>query len=278
MTGFGVSMGHHNPYQYKSYNQPGRGANNPYQQHYGMGLEQNHGHQGGRGGGKHGGHNSGGGYHNNSNHGGNNQSNNQGGNQGYQGFNQGSHHNNNSNSNSHNDRGNMNNHKKSPSDNNFQVDVRNLEENKETRTTVMVRNIPNKYSQKMLLDEVNVLVSGTYDFFYLPIDFNNNCNMGYAFINFLTPRDVANFIRNFDGKKWKKFISEKVCAVTFARIQGKSSLISRFQNSSLLSRDDHCRPLLFMSSGPQAGSPEPFPSPSPGFVGGGGDGGDGDEN
>ena len=40
------------------------------------------------------------------------------------------------------------------------------------RTTVMLRNIPNKYTQRMLLDEVNTLgFEGEYDFFYLPIDY-----------------------------------------------------------------------------------------------------------
>ena len=34
-----------------------------------------------------------------------------------------------------------------------------------------MRNIPNKYSQQMLLDEINTRHEGTYDFFYLPIDF-----------------------------------------------------------------------------------------------------------
>jgi hypothetical protein len=125
-----------------------------------------------------------------------------------------------------------------------------------------VRNIPNKYNQQMLLDEVNVQHEGTYDFFYLPIDFKNRCNVGYCFINFLEPRFIAPFVRSFNGQRWKSFNSEKVCAVSFARIQGKQAMIGRFQNSSLLEKDDEYRPLLFYSSGPDRGKPEPFPAAS----------------
>lgn len=123
-----------------------------------------------------------------------------------------------------------------------------------------MRNIPNKYNQAMLLEEVNVNHEGTYDFFYLPIDFKNKCNVGYCFINFMDPKSIAPFVREFNGQRWKSFNSEKVCAITFARIQGKQAMIARFQNSSLLEKDDEYQPLLFVSSGPEKGKPEPFPT------------------
>lgn len=42
---------------------------------------------------------------------------------------------------------------------------------RDTRTTVMIKNIPNKYTQRMLLQTIDKKFSGTYDFLYLPIDF-----------------------------------------------------------------------------------------------------------
>ena len=38
------------------------------------------------------------------------------------------------------------------------------------RTTIMVKNIPNKYTQDTLLEEFSVNHDKTFDFFYLPID------------------------------------------------------------------------------------------------------------
>lgn len=39
------------------------------------------------------------------------------------------------------------------------------------RTTLYIRNIPNKYTQRMLLEIIDKDISGDYDFFYLPIDY-----------------------------------------------------------------------------------------------------------
>ena len=114
--------------------------------------------------------------------------------------------------------------------------------------------------QTAVLEEMNEHFVGTYDFFYLPIDFKNKCNVGYAFVNFIDCRSVVPFFCKYNGRRWNHFNSEKVCAVAYARIQGKTSMISRFQNSSLMEKDGEYRPLLFQSSGPNAGKPERFPS------------------
>lgn len=129
------------------------------------------------------------------------------------------------------------------------------------RTTLMIRNIPNKYTQQMLLAEINAHHRGNYDFFYLPIDFKNKCNMGYAFINFMEAESIIPFYKEFDSQKWTNFNSEKVCAISYARLQGKQAMITRFQNSSLLEKHESYRPLVFTSSGANRGKPETFPAP-----------------
>ena len=67
-----------------------------------------------------------------------------------------------------------------------------------------------------------------YDFFYLPIDFKNNCNMGYAFINFVDSIFIVDFFYQYDGTKWTQFNSDKICKITYGRIQGKKALENNF--------------------------------------------------
>eukprot|EP00747_Dinoflagellata_sp_TGD_P122996 gnl/TRDRNA2_/TRDRNA2_173726_c0_seq1.p1 gnl/TRDRNA2_/TRDRNA2_173726_c0~~gnl/TRDRNA2_/TRDRNA2_173726_c0_seq1.p1 ORF type:complete len:556 (-),score=118.39 gnl/TRDRNA2_/TRDRNA2_173726_c0_seq1:69-1568(-) len=94
-------------------------------------------------------------------------------------------------------------------------------------TTVMLRNIPNRYTRNMLVDVLNVNYQDQFDFVYLPIDFNSGCNVGYAFINFSAPAPRQLFMTEFHGKVAKVvlpgFGSEKICQVTFARVQGRDA-------------------------------------------------------
>ncbi|KAM5587784.1 hypothetical protein ABKV19_006298 [Rosa sericea] len=135
----------------------------------------------------------------------------------------------------------------------FQLDLDKIVSGEDTRTTLMIKNIPNKYTSKMLLAAIDENHRGTYDFLYLPIDFKNKCNVGYAFINMLSPSHIIPFYEAFNGKKWEKFNSEKVASLAYGRIQGKAALVTHFQNSSLMNEDKRCRPILFISESSEAG-------------------------
>ncbi|XP_044502485.1 protein MEI2-like 2 [Mangifera indica] len=140
----------------------------------------------------------------------------------------------------------------------YQLDLDKIISGEDTRTTLMIKNIPNKYTSKMLLAAIDENHGGTYDFLYLPIDFKNKCNVGYAFINMVSPSHIISFYEAFNGKKWEKFNSEKVASLAYARIQGKAALVTHFQNSSLMNEDKRCRPILFHSEGQETVDQEPF--------------------
>ncbi|XP_074562116.1 protein MEI2-like 2 [Curcuma longa] len=140
----------------------------------------------------------------------------------------------------------------------YQLDLEKIIMGEDTRTTIMIKNIPNKYTSKMLLAAIDETHKGTYDFLYLPIDFKNKCNVGYAFINMASPSHIVSFYEAFNGKRWEKFNSEKVASLAYARIQGRPALVAHFQNSSLMNEDKRCRPILFDSEGAEAGDQELF--------------------
>jgi RNA recognition motif 2 len=144
------------------------------------------------------------------------------------------------------------------------LDLDLVDSGRDTRTSLMVRNIPNKYTQQMLLNELqeNGHGPGIIDFFYLPIDFKNRCNRGYAFVNFVDFKDIIPFHTRYFGKHWRTFNSDKICDITYARIQGKQAMLKRFENSALMEKDDEYKPLVFVSDGPDKGNRLPFPDPN----------------
>jgi len=142
------------------------------------------------------------------------------------------------------------------------LDLASVRDGSDRRTSLMVRNIPNKYTQSMLLTEFAGLGHGPtkMDFFYLPIDFKNRCNRGYAFVNFVETADIVPFVTEYNDRKWRRFNSEKVCSITYARIQGKAAMVRRFENSALMEKEEAYRPRVFVSSGERKGEAEAFPS------------------
>ncbi|KAI9891320.1 MAG: hypothetical protein M1814_002833 [Vezdaea aestivalis] len=140
------------------------------------------------------------------------------------------------------------------------VDIDRILEGKDVRTTIMLRNIPNRLDQPMLKAMIDQTSFGKYDFMYLRIDFANNCNVGYAFINFEDPMYIVDFIKDRAGMRWNVFNSDKVAEVSYATIQGSDCLVNKFRNSSVMLENPLYRPKLFRTGdGPHAGQELAFP-------------------
>ncbi|CAA6664128.1 unnamed protein product [Spirodela intermedia] len=146
---------------------------------------------------------------------------------------------------------------------------------RDSRTTVMIKNIPNKYSQKLLLNMLDnhcihynerIAAEGdgsepmsSYDFVYLPIDFNNKCNVGYGFVNMTSPEATWRLYKAFHLQPWEVFNSRKICHVTYARLQGLEALKEHFKNSKFACDTDEYMPVVF--SPPRDGKTLSAPTP-----------------
>ncbi|CAK9254674.1 unnamed protein product [Sphagnum jensenii] len=140
----------------------------------------------------------------------------------------------------------------------YMFDEGELQPNESPRTTLMIKNIPNKYSQAMLLQLLDRHClhcnsnrkdpkepESAYDFVYLPIDFKNRCNLGYAFVNFTTVEATKRLYKAFHAQQWEAFNSRKICQVTYARVQGRVALEEHFRNSRFACDNDEYLPRCF---------------------------------
>ncbi|KAF4666444.1 hypothetical protein FOL46_003084 [Perkinsus olseni] len=132
-------------------------------------------------------------------------------------------------------------------------------------TTLMLRNIPNKYTQPMLRGVLDECFMHKYDFLYLPIDFKNRCNIGYAFINFLDEDVAHQFREKFQGLHLPGFNSTKVCDVSVARVQGLYANVEHYKNSPVCALPaQEYRPII-LGCDPrkpdEMGEVLPFPQP-----------------
>mmetsp|Transcript_48597 Transcript_48597/g.113807 ORF Transcript_48597/g.113807 Transcript_48597/m.113807 type:complete len:216 (-) Transcript_48597:77-724(-) len=137
-------------------------------------------------------------------------------------------------------------------------------------TTVMLRNIPNKYTRDMLVKQLEQNFKGQFDYVYLPIDFKNRCNVGYAFINFASVGVCATFVEKFNGVEVGECLpglnSRKIAEVTPARIQGKEENVRRLRNSPVmgeLSSHPEWMPLVYDEDGKVSSFPAADQPPSP---------------
>jgi len=114
--------------------------------------------------------------------------------------------------------------------------------------TVMVRNIPNRYiAEELLADMLQAgIVEGTFDFFYLPMDFQTKRNRGYGFINFPDVHIAEQFARMFHGSQLQRYTTSKVVAVAPATTQGYDANVAKYMRKDAKRiQNPWFRPLIF---------------------------------
>ena len=118
------------------------------------------------------------------------------------------------------------------------LDIKKIINLEDRRTTIMIKNIPNKFTRDLLLNIIDQNFKGTYDIFILPTDSNNLKNYGYSFINFTSSYYIPYFYYLFNGKKWSSTNSLKICEITYSKIQGRNNLLSHYSNKITFRNDE----------------------------------------
>jgi RNA recognition motif-containing protein len=126
-------------------------------------------------------------------------------------------------------------------------------------STMMLRNIPNRYTRDDLLAEMEELgLAGTFDFFYLPLDQcrrhkHHGCarkmmsNLGYAFVNFVDARWARRCQDQFQDRPFTRhrLDSRRVADVCVAHIQGLKANLAHYERAAVSGAKFHeCRPML----------------------------------
>jgi len=114
-------------------------------------------------------------------------------------------------------------------------------------TTLMIRNVPNRYSQRELINELKSLgFGGTFDFLYVPLDLGTMSNVGYAFVNFthqVWAEKCMEVLHNHRFKRHRQ--AGKVAAVSVAHIQGLEANLKHYEKSAVnTSRLRQRRPVI----------------------------------
>mmetsp|Transcript_22636 Transcript_22636/g.28002 ORF Transcript_22636/g.28002 Transcript_22636/m.28002 type:complete len:130 (-) Transcript_22636:1692-2081(-) len=117
-------------------------------------------------------------------------------------------------------------------------------------TTVMIKNIPMRFSQQDLLQMIQQRHADTFDYFYLPMDLKTRYNRGYAYINFTEPLFILDFYLEFQGLRWnerfKDCHSTKQCSLFYANVQGKVSNITQLQDKNIMKKlEEDVKPVIY---------------------------------
>mmetsp|Transcript_152131 Transcript_152131/g.283452 ORF Transcript_152131/g.283452 Transcript_152131/m.283452 type:complete len:416 (+) Transcript_152131:57-1304(+) len=103
-------------------------------------------------------------------------------------------------------------------------------------TTMMIRNIPSRYSQNDLMMDLRDLgFTGSFDFLYMPMDKGTASNVGYAFVNFIDHQWAAKCMDSFQGYRFRRQRkgAGKVASVSVAHMQGLEKNLLHYEHAAV---------------------------------------------
>eukprot|EP00931_Biecheleriopsis_adriatica_P053480 TRINITY_DN31305_c0_g1_i1.p1 TRINITY_DN31305_c0_g1~~TRINITY_DN31305_c0_g1_i1.p1 ORF type:complete len:326 (-),score=79.35 TRINITY_DN31305_c0_g1_i1:93-1070(-) len=100
-------------------------------------------------------------------------------------------------------------------------------------TTLMVRNVPVRYTQDVLLSEWPAQTEG-FNFLYLPACIKKKCNSSFAFVNFVSPEAAQSFAKRWHQKRLKLYHSRKALDISLAEVQGLDTNLRRYCSSKAM--------------------------------------------
>eukprot|EP00928_Gymnodinium_smaydae_P019933 TRINITY_DN17683_c0_g2_i1.p1 TRINITY_DN17683_c0_g2~~TRINITY_DN17683_c0_g2_i1.p1 ORF type:complete len:167 (-),score=11.65 TRINITY_DN17683_c0_g2_i1:383-883(-) len=130
----------------------------------------------------------------------------------------------------------------------------------ESRTTVVLRNLPLRYTSSKLIRTIDLEgFAGMYDFIYVPMNFKARTSYGYGFVNLIDALTAQRFREAFEGfSRWSSK-SKNVCRVVWAtKQQGLQANIHHYGKSTVMmeSVPPENKPRIFRN-----GVEIPFPLP-----------------
>jgi len=125
----------------------------------------------------------------------------------------------------------------------------------ENKTTVMIRNLPFRYSQDMLVKDLNESgFTDAFDFVYLPMNSKTDSSKGYAFVNFSSAACSWNCKIAFEGRPMMQYGSDKVLSVVPAAVQGYDANYEHFAGKRVSRSCRAWRPLFLRQPPPEEAS------------------------
>eukprot|EP00403_Amphidinium_massartii_P014975 CAMPEP_0178421802 /NCGR_PEP_ID=MMETSP0689_2-20121128/26837_1 /TAXON_ID=160604 /ORGANISM="Amphidinium massartii, Strain CS-259" /LENGTH=638 /DNA_ID=CAMNT_0020043329 /DNA_START=54 /DNA_END=1970 /DNA_ORIENTATION=+ len=110
--------------------------------------------------------------------------------------------------------------------------------------TLMVRNIPMRYTQDMLL--VEWPPQGSFDFLYLPICIDKKRNASFAFVNFVSLEAAQAFYKRWHKQRLEHYSARKPLDISPADVQGREeNLLQIMRNKTFRIRNAHFQPAIF---------------------------------